>query len=146
MLSSLALNWMAKQQERVGSLRLRNVLSDAINRKSKFCILGLWFCPNFSWVNRLNKSTDTSNTVLVALREIRKGKALLPVVKCHSKMSLLKLLGNYFQPFVLPIFLGNKDHDLARNWRPVFSLNLWFYSWWCESFLPLRIWLFGEIL
>ena len=49
---------------------------------------------SFWGANRLNKSTDTSNTVLVALRQIKKGKPLLLVVKRHSKTSLLKLRGN----------------------------------------------------
>lgn len=85
---------MAKQQERVGSLRLRNVLSDA--HQPGVDVLHSWVVvlSKLFWANRFNKSTDTSNTVLVALRQIKKGKALLPVVKCHSKMSLRKLRGN----------------------------------------------------
>ena len=43
----------------------------------------------FFWANRLNKRKDTSNTVFVALRQIKRGKALLPVVKRHSKTSLI---------------------------------------------------------
>ena len=87
---------MAKQQERVGSLRLRNVLSDA--HQLEVDVLHSWVVvlSKFFWANRLNKSTDTCNTVLVALRQIKKGEASLPdpVVKRHSKTSLLKLRGN----------------------------------------------------
>ena len=83
---------MAKQQERVGSLRL----SDAYQPEVE--VLHSWVvpvCPNFSWAKRLNKSTDTSNTVLVALRQIKKGKALItPGCKASLKNVFAKLRGN----------------------------------------------------
>ena len=55
-----------------------------------FAFLGCGFVQIF-FANRLNKSKDASNTVLMALRQVKKGNALLPVVKRHSKTSLLKL-------------------------------------------------------
>ena len=78
---------MAKQQERLGN---RDVLSHSHQQEVEVLHSWVVVLSKFFWANRLSKSTDTSNTVLVALREIRKGKALLPDVKCPSKMSLLK--------------------------------------------------------
>ena len=74
-------------------------LSDAHQPEVEFCILGQWFGSN-NQANRLYKRKDTQQYKFVRvkermLRQIKRGKASLPVDVCRSKTSFLKLPDAY---------------------------------------------------